>query len=388
MHPACSIRQSTRITGLICLLLVASVAVAQPPEEIAAQIESLSSDSYLRRENATEWLLNAGPAAIDPLVEVLERGDLETTQRAIRILHAIAVNSPIIEGERGQPKLATRDPNTPDPWETLLQLSTMGGSRGERATMAVEEITQVRRVQTVQTLSLQGALIGIQEFVYGARSELASVVEISDAFQGDDSLLQLLRWVDKIEYARVEGSAIRPDVLRGVVQMPDLKTLSLLYGELDEETLKVIGDLSSIDHLEFRYVTLNDEMLDSVAKLPIRISLTLNGTDVTKDRVDALRQTLPGLKIEYKFGGFLGVRCNDTLNECIIQSVVDGSGAQAAGLRTGDVIISADGNAIKRFADLQAVINTHTPGESLEIGYRRNRVEFQTKAKLGKMTEP
>ncbi|ELP31985.1 PDZ domain-containing protein [Rhodopirellula baltica] len=388
MRSVSLIHQSTKIAGFLLLSTLASVSHAATPEEIAAQIESLSSDSYLRRENATEALLKAGPAAIEPLVKVLERGDLETTQRAIGILQSIAMARPIIEGESERPKLARLDPNEPDAWETLLSLSTMGGSRGERASMAVEEITQVRRAQTIQTLSLQGAVIGVKEFVYGATSTLQRVVEINEAYQGDDSLLELLRWIDRVEYARIEGPAIREGVLKGITQMPDLKTLSLLYGDINMETMKVIGDLESIDHLEFRYVTLNDEMIDAIAKLPIRVSLTLNGTDASSDRVDRLRQTLPGLKIEYKRGGFLGVRCNDTFNECIIQSVVEDSGAEAAGLRRDDVIIQANGEPVRRFADLQAVINTRDPGQNIHIVYRRLNVEYETDAKLGKLTEP
>ncbi|WP_236696744.1 PDZ domain-containing protein [Rhodopirellula islandica] len=348
----------------------------------------MSSDSYLRRENATEALLKAGPVAIEPLLQVLERGDLETTQRAIGILQSIAMARPILEGESDRPQLAQPDPNEPDAWETLLTLSTMGGSRGERATMAVEEITQVRRAQTIQTLSMQGAMIGVKEFVYNATTNLQRIVEITEGYTGDDSLLELLRWIDKVEFARIEGAAIRQSVLKGVIQMPDLKTLSLLYGEIDLETMKVIGDLDSIDHLEFRYVPLNDELIDAIAKLPIRISLTLNGTDLSTERVDALRQALPGLNIEFKRGGFLGVRCNDSFNECIIQSVVEGSGAEVAGLLPSDVIIQANGEPIRKFADLQAVINTRDPGQTIRIGYRRRNVEYETDAKLGKLTEP
>jgi hypothetical protein len=388
MRSVSLIHQSTKIAGFVLLFALAPVSHADTPEEIAAQIESLSSDSYLRRENATEALLKAGPAAIEPLVKVLERGDLETTQRAIGILQSIAMDRPIIEGESGKPKLARVDPNEPNAWETLLSLSTMGGSRGERASMAVEEITQVRRAQTIQTLSLQSAVIGVKEFVYGATTTLQRVVEINDAYQGDDSLLELLRWIDRVEFARIEGPAIRKGVVKGVTQMPDLKTLSLLYGDIDMETMKVIGDLDSIDHLEFRYVPLNDELLDAIAKLPIRISLTLNGTDLSSKQVDALRQTLPGLNIEFKRGGFLGVRCNDSLNECIIQSVVEDSGAELAGLQRDDVIVRANGEPVRRFADLQAVINTRDPGQNIHIVYRRLNREYETDAKLGKLTEP
>ncbi|WDQ16131.1 PDZ domain-containing protein [Rhodopirellula sp. P2] len=348
----------------------------------------MSSDSYLRREKATEALLKAGPVAIEPLLQVLERGDLETTQRAIGILQSIAMARPILEGESERPKLARPDPNEPDAWATLLALSTMGGSRGERATMAVEEITQVRRAQTIQTLTMQGAMIGVKEFVYGATTNLQRIVEVTEGYTGEDSLLELLRWIDKVEFARIEGPAIRQGVLKGVIQMPDLKTLSLLYGEIDLETMKVIGDLDSIDHLEFRYVPLNDELIDAIAKLPIRISLTLNGTDLSTERVDALRQTLPGLNIEFKRGGFLGVRCNDSFNECIIQSVVEGSGAEVAGLLPSDVIIRANGEPIRKFADLQAIINTRDPGQTIRIGYRRRNVEYEADAKLGKLTEP
>ena len=53
---------------------------------------------------------------------------------------------------------------------------------------------------------------------------------------------------------------------------------------------------------------------------------------VNKARYEAMREALPGLTIDHKQGGFLGVTCLDTLDACQISGIVAGGAAEAAGL--------------------------------------------------------
>jgi len=148
-----------------------------------------------------------------------------------------------------------------------------------------------------------------------------------------------------------------------------------------------LGGIDELRHLELRYIPMNGDLIDQLATLPIRVSLTLNGTRAPIENVDALRKTMPGLEIELKQGGFLGVRCFDNFNECLINEVIPGKPAKQAGLQPGDVIVQADGKPIRQFKDLQEAINAHVPGDTIEIVYRRNDETKQTTARLGKLDD-
>jgi S1-C subfamily serine protease len=132
---------------------------------------------------------------------------------------------------------------------------------------------------------------------------------------------------------------------------------------------------------------MSGELVDQLATLPIRVSLTLNGTAAPPQRVEALQQTVPGLEIIFKQGGFLGVQCYDNFNECMINEVLRGQGAERAGLLPGDVVIEVDGKTVKQFKDLQKAIDAHMPGETIKIRYLRGEREFETSALLGKLSE-
>ncbi|MFG0288592.1 MAG: PDZ domain-containing protein, partial [Rhodopirellula sp. JB044] len=275
----------------------------------------------------------------------------------------------------------------PTAWDELLRISTLGGSRGTRAKIATKEVRDVRRALAVDLLSDAGVFVGTTEFILGARSELKRIVEFDGVYEGDPALLDLLQWVDGIEYARLKGEAIRLDILEGVVRMPDLKTLALLHGDVDADELRTLGAITELRRLELRYVPMSGELIDQLATLPIRVSLTLNGTAAPAERVDALRKTVPGLEIIFKQGGFLGVQCYDNFNECLINEVLRGQAAEKAGLLPGDVVLQVDGKPIKQFKDLQKAIDAHMPGEEIDIVYQRGQQETRTTARLGKLEE-
>lgn len=358
------------------------------PTPIEVKVTDLSSDSYLRRKRATMELKRIGCPAVPALVAQLKTGDLETTERVIGILQEIASSVSIVPPPLNETTDEGETSIDPDrAWNELSRLATLGGSQGARAKLATQEVRDVRREQAMTILQNHRAFIGISDFIVGAREMPKFIVEIDDNFSGGPDVIALLRWLDGIQYARVKGTAIRSDVLSGIVRMPDLNTLSLMQGELNLDEMKTLGGLAELRHLELRYIPMSGELVDQLAVLPIRVSLTLNGTAAPIDRVDALRRMVPGLDIELKQGGFLGVRCFDNFNECLINEVITGKSAELAGLLPGDTILQADGKPIKQFKDLQDAINAHVPGDTIEIEYRRGETETKTMATLGKLED-
>ncbi len=62
--------------------------------------------------------------------------------------------------------------------------------------------------------------------------------------------------------------------------MPDLDTVALVDGVLDAATLEPLRSMKRLNSLEIRYILLQPDVVDVIAKLPIRESLNLMGTGV------------------------------------------------------------------------------------------------------------
>jgi S1-C subfamily serine protease len=70
--------------------------------------------------------------------------------------------------------------------------------------------------------------------------------------------------------------------------------------------------------------------------------------------------------------GFLGVQVRDATSSSAgaqIVGVASNSPADAAGLTTGDVITSFDGKAVTSSSGLTSLVNTHHPGDRVQISW-------------------
>jgi putative serine protease PepD len=90
--------------------------------------------------------------------------------------------------------------------------------------------------------------------------------------------------------------------------------------------------------------------------------------DTAKKVVDDL---LAGGEVEH---AYLGVRLSDAESGdgARIVDVVDGAPADEAGLRAGDVVVSAGGEAVDSGDDLRRAVTEHDPGDTLELEVRRD----------------
>jgi serine protease Do len=74
-------------------------------------------------------------------------------------------------------------------------------------------------------------------------------------------------------------------------------------------------------------------------------------------------------------GGAEDLRAWKTAGGLEVTDVVDGGPAAAAGLRAGDVLLTADGRPMRTFLDWEAVLLDHGPGDALQIAYLRGNAE-------------
>ena len=95
-----------------------------------------------------------------------------------------------------------------------------------------------------------------------------------------------------------------------------------------------------------------------------RAMIGIKGGDVS-NKVDADKEQ--GKEVDY-----------GTMEGIYIGEVVEGGAAQAGGLQKEDVIISIDGQKIRKFGELQGIMAQKRPGDKVKVTYLRNKKEHTT----------
>lgn len=80
---------------------------------------------------------------------------------------------------------------------------------------------------------------------------------------------------------------------------------------------------------------------------------------------------------------YMGVYLGSSRNGAYLSGIVSGRPAERAGLRKGDIIIYMDGYEIDDNDDLRRVLQRSSPGDRLEIVFKRDRDEYETVIELG-----
>ncbi len=335
-------------------------------------LQQLSSDQYRVRQAASQKILQFGDEAVQPLVTLTKSGQLEASERAISILQALAARQAPDDEDGAYGALNTIADNSPS-------------SSAIRARSALKSLGIDRTRFAYESLLVAGVKLGYQEFVIENRSINENAVRIDSKWNGDVSVLRWLKWVKLTGYAILEGPAVNREVLERLVQMPDLHTITMRNSKLEANVLEPLAKLSRIDLLEFRYVKLSREDAEQIAKLPIRVQLSLMGTDLDDGANQMLREKLAGLKIDIKQGGFLGVQCNSFAPFCQIDRIVTGGAAEDAGMMPGDVVEKIDEAPIANFTDLQTEISKHRADDELTLHVDRQGDKLVIKVKLKRL---
>jgi putative serine protease PepD len=102
--------------------------------------------------------------------------------------------------------------------------------------------------------------------------------------------------------------------------------------------------------------------------------------------IDTAKQVLGQLKRGQQIKrAYLGIQTSDapTGTGAVIEGVVPGGPADAAGLQVGDRVLAVGGHAISQSADVAAAVGRLAPGRDVQLSVRRGGGERTVTAKLG-----
>jgi putative serine protease PepD len=79
----------------------------------------------------------------------------------------------------------------------------------------------------------------------------------------------------------------------------------------------------------------------------------------------------------------MGVACTDHPAGAYVQSVSQGTSAEAAGVLQGDIITAIDGEKVPDFARLTARVAQHEPGDKIKLEVLRGEEKRTLSVTLG-----
>ncbi|MCY2983541.1 MAG: PDZ domain-containing protein [Planctomycetota bacterium] len=326
-------------------------------KEVKSWIEDLGSDNYSTRQVAALRLSKCKEDAIPFLTEAASVATGEKSDRLFQFLSSVASDPYSDSGKRAFDSLnelaASRTTGKAIRAEKILRV--IGAEQREAAVRLLDTLKVSLRDRELQVMSSR---------VY---EKQPLVIDRKFTGTGDD--LACLKWLTDVEFARLEGTQISRQVLKHVIALPHLRKLQLIETNLTVEDLVILKDAPDLDLLEFVYSPIGDESVDLLLKLPVWGNLYLFGTKLSSSGQQSLKSQLDGIELFISRGGFLGVQANG--NSAVINEVVRGGAAEAAGLRKNDRMLSVNGVPIQLFDDLRKQLAKFADGESVVIEIER-----------------
>lgn len=328
-------------------------------EQIDRWIRQLESDSYASRQLGVQLLQPHPMMAISAVERAIETVEEDAANRLIRLLGRWSANP-----DEGYGELA---------YEALNRVAQGGVST--RSSMAISVIQAIQRTQSdrsTEYLSRLSAYIGLEPdklFAMNMQYEMLYVLRLNEAFRGTIDDLNCARWLTDVRVVRLIGPRIDRKWLEQIAKIPNLRTLQIRHTSIASEDLKVLHSLDRLEGLEILYTPIDDKAIEILGNLPFCSRMRLFGTQISEDGAEKLKNQLEGSDVTFGLGGFLGIGSNQ--DGLVISHITAGSGAENAGLRVQDRILSIQGKKLERFLELRAELAKYPPGAVVKVEFER-----------------
>jgi hypothetical protein len=337
---------------------VGSEAAAPQPEQIAQWVRDLEGDRFVVRRSATDALVRAGKAAVEPLVAAMAKGGPEILTRGIYILKSLA---------------ASRDPSTEEAAVAALhQLSTSGTSTTARlANEAITALGAVRQERAIQELKELGARVKDNDNVVFVPSFEMIGLEIGPNWFGSAADLDRFRWLPDVREVVFIGPQVNDEWVKRVEYLTGVERVIIKHGRITDDSVRSLAKLKQLTQIYLMYTPVTDSALAELHGLDTLRELRLYGTAVTPLAVEQFRAESTNVQVDYKAGAFLGVMCQQPPAPCQVFQVVPDSAAARGGLEVRDIIVRYGGNPVTNFDELRTLIGKNKVGDSVLIQVAR-----------------
>lgn len=381
-HSPCDPQRVWRRSWIFSLLLTWFFALplcicAEEPkapataEQLQTWGEQLDSDEFNLREEAMVALIAEGKPSVEITLQFLRSPSLEASSRALHVLESLAQSDDL------ETQTLARD--------AIEQLAKEEGPMAKRLAAALAELNKKRASKALLELEKLGIKVerladwqGFPQFpqigIVQNRPPSGNflAIEIDAQFKGTLADLKRLQWLTNVYQIALTGEGITNETLAMAAKVPNLDSLHLYDCPLvTDDGMMSLLDAKQLREVGIYYMPLSDAATKPLQQLTSLSLIKLYGTKVTDAAKNQLQSALLAARIDLRKGAFLGVGCQNSDNELNVTLVHEGSPAELAGLRPGDVLLTFEGKPLAEFENLTELIAEHLPGEKLSLDVRR-----------------
>jgi hypothetical protein len=273
-------------------------------DDISWWIGELDSELFDTRERSQKNLIKASETALPAVAQAARQGSLEASTRAINILLA---------------------------W-----------SESEEQDLVIDALEQLAEMQNhpKQARVAQELLVDVRE-----EMALKEFKKLGGLYQYDMRVRNIMP-VQRVQNRQV---IIGAEWKGGI------------------EGLKLLERMPHATTVSFHSPPLGDEALAILERMPQVKLVDLFGTKrMSQAAIDNIQEKLPGVTFDVRGPAFLGVQ-GSFGDHAEVGSVVPGSAADIAGIKAGDTITKFEGQEIKDFKALTALIAQHEAGDTVTL---------------------
>ena len=210
-------------------------------EEIRTWVAQLGSNRYTVRERAVRRLMDAGPLAVQPLVDGIRQNNIEARMRGLGVLRDLAMqdNDQAVVAERAIEELG----------------KLRGTSVAQRAADIQKSLREIRTQRAERILRRFGASLGSLED-YDEQAVLrtsAVMVTLGKAWRGELKHLQYLKWMPAGIKVRLRGESFTDEWLAELANIPNVVGLELNRTRISDQAFKSLAAMNWLRTLQIRY---------------------------------------------------------------------------------------------------------------------------------------
>lgn len=379
------------ISGLVASVIMSCAAIdafgeLPPNPGIPDLLRQLDCDQFEARAEANAALVAIGPVVIPPLLEAMA-GDssVELQIRGCMVLKSFAMSS-----DEEQQRLGR---------EALENLAAQKSSQaGQIARLALEEISWLLYRRATERLTSLGAVFSYlpDQFLafpqgnpnpFGMESARYDQVTFGEEWNGTPADLALLRDLPTVVDFICVGPKMTDAYFQQLRHAASMRRLICYQCNLTHAGLSGLVELKNLTLLAVGYSPIGKPEVEQLLKLRSLRQASLFGTGIDSELIEQLRRGENFRAVDVRGGAFMGISPMTVGNDAttpgvIVSDLAPNSPGEQAGLMTGDMIMSIDGEEINDFDQLRQAIGKHKPGKSVVLKGSRNGIDFEKEVEL------
>jgi hypothetical protein len=325
----------------------------------------------VERESATEELIEAGGQSISLLEKRLPASSPESVARGVYVLSELA--------------LSVEDDTAQRSWSAIEKLAEQSqGALRRRAAESLVALQSLRKQRAREVLVSNGANVSERHGqLNGVIITMVYSIEIPEEFTGDFDDFRQIKWLDDVRTVTLRGEQITDEWLRPLADLKDVVALEVKHSRVTDAGLLHLKKIPNLQYLSVYYSPVSDKSIETIGSIGTLSEIRLFGTEVTAEGATQLQQALATANVDYRHGAFLGVGCQEHPDGAQVTIMHEGSAAEQAGMRAGDVIESFNDTKVANFEELKNAIAKHRSGKEVTLKVLRSGEPREFKVKLG-----